>query len=289
MEVEATAPSAAAITSSTFPLFANLPPELRNHIWRDALPARVGPTLCPYKRGLWRPRRLGASDEGHDPSNDELNLLFEFRYDLLDGTQFAVPLALVNREARSVALPWAREQGIEIRARGDGRRDPLFVRPFGLTRDALYVAAEQWDDFLVEPLERPFEPDLVERHLDVVPYVTRLAVPEVLLERHVDSLDEMFRNFYRLEILFVVFDAPSDLLRVDGDSGAPAQWEFTSGGFGPIVWNHHRGDFSFISHVCADHRAVYSRIEQASTAIGNGLSSNHIDNFEIRPCYARRR
>ncbi|KAI1489986.1 hypothetical protein F5X96DRAFT_679405 [Biscogniauxia mediterranea] len=287
----ATTTRATATSPLTFPLFSNLPPELRNHIWRDALPNRVGPALCSYRKGLWRPRRLTASDEGYDPENDELNLLFEFRYDLLDGAQVKVPLLLVNREARSVALPWVREQGIEIRPPcGDGQ-DPMFVRPFSLARDALYVPVGEWDEFIAEPLERSFEPDLIERHLDVVPHVTRLAVPEVLLERHMRSLDEMFQNFFCLEVLLVVLlDASPDLPDAEGDGcGAPAQWEFLSGGFEPIVWDHRREEFSPASHVHENHRALYEKIEQASTEIGIGLSHAHMGSFEIQPCYARRR
>ncbi|KAI1636084.1 hypothetical protein F4809DRAFT_406293 [Biscogniauxia mediterranea] len=288
MDAEATTTRTTVTSPFTFPLFSNLPPELRNHIWRDALPNRVGPALCFYRKGLWRPRRLTATDEGYDPENDELNLLFEFRYDLLDGAQVEVPLLLVNREARSVALPWVREQGIAIRPCGDGQ-DPTFVRPFSLTRDALYVPVEKWDEFIAEPLERPFEPDLIERHIDVVPHVTRLAVPEALLERHMRSLDEMFQNFFRLEVLFVVLDASPDLPDAEGDSEAPAQWEFLSGGFEPIVWDRRREEFSSASHVHGNHRALYEKLEQASMEIGIGISNAHMDSFEIQPCYARRR
>lgn len=72
--------------SSTFPQFQNLPSELRNQIWHDALPENDKPVLCPWKKGCWYPRRLQKSHEGWDP-NEGLNLHLEFRHGLLDHVQ----------------------------------------------------------------------------------------------------------------------------------------------------------------------------------------------------------
>lgn len=97
---------------ASFVLFSSLAAELRNQIWRDALPHHIGPALYSYrKRGCWCPRQLTESEPGYIAGNDDLNLAFEFRTDLLDDdNQYHVPLFSVNREARSIVLAWLQEQ-----------------------------------------------------------------------------------------------------------------------------------------------------------------------------------
>lgn len=89
--------------TTVFHRFADLPPELRNAIWRAALPKDVGPSLFFYRgRGCWVVRRC---DEPYDPYTE-----MEFRTDLLgDDNQYRVPLILVNREAHNLALSWLDE------------------------------------------------------------------------------------------------------------------------------------------------------------------------------------
>lgn len=96
---------------ASFVLFSSLAAELRNQIWRDALPHHIGPTLYSYrKRGCWCPRRLTESEPGYIAGNDDLNLAFEFRTELLDDdNQYHVPLFSVNREARSIVIAWLQE------------------------------------------------------------------------------------------------------------------------------------------------------------------------------------
>jgi len=177
--------AAAATNFSTFPLFSSLALELRDQIWRDALPNEVGPALYFYRKGCWCPRHLLQSDEEYDPENHEFNLNFEFRHDLLNVVQFKVPLFFVNREARNIALAWVREHGIEIRARED-RQSPVFVCPFNPIRDVLYIALDQWDEFLREPDDRCFQPDLLGPLINFkAADVTGIAVPEALLRSEV--------------------------------------------------------------------------------------------------------
>jgi len=177
--------AAAATNSSTFPLFSSLALELRDQIWRDALPDKVGPALYFYRKGCWCPRYLSQSDEEYDPMDHELNLNFEFRHDLLDVVQFEVPLFFVNREARNIALAWVREHGIEMSARED-RQSPVFVCPFNPIRDVLYIALDKWDEFLREPDDRCFQPDILGQIITVKSAdVTRIAVPEALLRGEV--------------------------------------------------------------------------------------------------------
>ena len=280
--------SAAAINSSTFPLFSSLYPELRNQIWHDALPGKVGPALYFYRKGCWCPRRLSKSDEGYDPENDENNLNFEFRHDLLDDTQFEVPLVFVNREARSIALAWVREQGIEIRPREDGQH-PVFVRPFDPSCDALYIALDKWDDFLCEPDDRRFQPDLFEQLVDIKPDLTRIAVPEALLRSEVATLPEMFQYFFHLEVLFVVVDAQPDLQAADNDMKVQRRWEFERTQGGVFFWDDDRGSFDFRDSKYVGDEASYRLIKEASKGLSEGLVKNHIHNFEIQPVFAVRR
>jgi hypothetical protein len=54
---------------------------------------------------------MDESEPDYTPGNDELNLVINFRTDLLDeDNQFEVPLFFVNREAHSIALAWFHEQ-----------------------------------------------------------------------------------------------------------------------------------------------------------------------------------
>ena len=173
-----------ATNSSTFPLFSRLPPELRNQIWCNAVPDKIGPALYFYREGCWCPRLLSKSDKEYGPEYDENILIFEFCYDLLDDAQFEVPLAFVNREARGIALAWVRKQGIELRSY-ENRHYPIFVRPFDPMRDALYVVLDKWFDFLCEPDNWRFQPDLFEQLVDLKSDLTRIAVPESLLRSNV--------------------------------------------------------------------------------------------------------
>ena len=174
--------AAASSNSSIFPLFSSLPLELRDQIWRDALPDQTRPALYFYRSECWCIRDLLPSDEEYHYQNDEPNLTFEFRYDLLDVVQFEVALFFVNREAHDIALAWMREHGIEIRARED-RQSPVFVCPFNLIRDVLYIALDKWDNFVREPdVQYSLRPDLRRRSIHIKPAdVTRIAVSEALL------------------------------------------------------------------------------------------------------------
>jgi len=96
---------------TTFPLFPALPFELRDRIWRAALPERAAPALYVYRgRGCWVARRLTESEPGYMAS-DGGGFAFEFRTDRFEcENQFDLPLLSVNREARRVGLAWLRGQ-----------------------------------------------------------------------------------------------------------------------------------------------------------------------------------
>lgn len=209
-----------AVYPSTFTLFSGLPQELRDQIWRDALPDNVGPALFFYKKGCWCPGQLSESDKFYDPENEEQMLNFEFRHDLLDDAQFEIPLVFVNRESRAIALAWIREQGIEVRSGKNGQNPAFFVRAYDPTQDALYVSPDKWSNFLWEADDRRSEPDLCERDVNIAPDLARIAVPEALFQdalsqTDVATLSEIFKYYFSLEVLLVVVDAQPDLRAVE--------------------------------------------------------------------------
>jgi len=207
---------------------------------------------------------------------------------LLDCVQFEVPLVFVNREARGIALAWVREQGIEIRYRED-RQYPVFGCPFDPMRDALYIALDQWEDFLCEPYDRQSEPDLFEKIVDVKEDLTRIAVPEALLRSEVASPPEMFWSFYNLKVLFIIVDAQPDLQSADNDMKVQRRWEFESTHGGTFFWNDDRGGFDFGGSEYIGDEALYRLIEEANKGLGEALAKSHIRSFEIRPVFAVRR
>ncbi len=278
--------AAVATNSSVFSLFSSLCPELRTQIWRDALPEGIGPALYSYKKGCWCPRRLIESDEGYDPNNDELNLNLEFRHDLLDNVQYDVPLVFVNREACGIALAWVRQQSIEIRPRKD-RQHPVFVRPFDPTSDVLYVAFDKWDDFLTEQYDRQSEPDLFEKLVNIEANITYIAVPEALLRSETSSLNEMIQLFSRIEVLFIIVDAPPDLQCADNDIKVQRRWELESTQGGSFLWNLDGGGFDSGNSEPIGDKTLYRLIEEANKqGLGRELTYNHIRKFEIRPVFA---
>lgn len=280
--------AARATKLSTFPLFSSFPRELRDQIWHDALPDNVGPALYHYRKGCWCPRHLSRFDEGYDPENDENNLKFEFRHDLLDDIHFQIPLVFVNHEARLIALAWVREQGIEVRPSEDGQ-DLVSVRPFDLKRDALYIAFEKWDDFLREPAERQAQPDLFEHLVDIKTGVTRIAVPEALLRDEAASLPELFGYFFNTQTLLIVVNPQSDLQSTDNEVRLRRRWEFESIQGGGFFWDYDRGGFDSEDSEYVGDEALYRLITEAMRGLGEGLTKNFIRNFEIRLAFAVRR
>ncbi|KND89057.1 hypothetical protein TOPH_06261 [Tolypocladium ophioglossoides CBS 100239] len=274
-----------AASSSTFPLFSSLPPELRNRIWQDALPDKDGPALYPYKRGCWSPRHLLESDEGYDP-NDKDNVDLEFRHDLLDYVQVKVPLVFVSREARGIALAWVREQGIEMRFREEAQCH-IFARPFDPVRDALYIAPDKLNDFCLELYDRMSEPDISELIVSIGPDLTRFAMPEALLWSERNMMPQIFEFFSRLAKLFIIVDAQPDF--EDNDIKVQRRWELESTQGRAFVWNHENGGFDLGDGEDINDEVLYKKIEEASKGLGEILVGNLTRTFEIRPVVAVRR
>ncbi|KAH8888140.1 hypothetical protein GQ53DRAFT_749378 [Thozetella sp. PMI_491] len=271
---------------ATFSRFSSLPPELRNQIWGEALPARDGPALYFYKKGFWRPEAPPPSDGEQD--REEI-LEYEFRHELLDRVQVDIPLAFVNREARSIALVWLQEQGIETHF-GDNRQRHVFMRPFDPVQDVLYVAHSKWADFCSEPYDRLFEPDLFERTVNTSSVdFTQIAIPEALLQSENDALSDMLEWFFNIRILYIIIGTePGPIVGPDGREAYP-RWELAKTRGRSFYWQAQRFCFALGDGEPIAEDSSYKRIEEASRGLAERLAREHVPHFEIRPALAIRR
>ena len=281
----------AAATSASFPHFPSLPSELRNQIWNNALPDKDEPALYFYEMGCWRPgRRVIDGDDA---------LFLEFRHETLAHVTVAVPLASVNHEARSIALGWLREQGIERRF-WEATKHHVFARQFDPNHDALYVSPAEWTEFCCEPWDRPFEPDLIEQSYSTWADVTRLALPESKVRSEAAELAETIGFFFPcLAILFIVIDGPPDRQLDVVDVNVQRRWELNSmqGRESEV----HRTPWSddHDHGTCYGDAALEERMEETKTLLRDALADDSNgkdflkDNGEIRfqmwPAFAVRK
>lgn len=239
-----------ATATLAFPQFSLLPPELRNSIWREALPddIQLGPVLVPFKEGCWQCELLG-------PDNTPAVL---FRPELLDAVQLEIPIAFVNREARSIALAWLRKQTPLLRMRRRKEQDPIYVRPFDGEVDTLYVDQSQLDadalweephELIYKSYEEYVKGCNGRRGLRTLrPKIQRIAIAlnEELLKWH-EPLKHIFltvEDYYseNLSEMLVVVNAPPELQSVaDDDSKAdgsiPPRWEYVGTGGDEYIWD----------------------------------------------------
>ncbi|KAF2148354.1 hypothetical protein K461DRAFT_271870 [Myriangium duriaei CBS 260.36] len=131
----------------TFHPFQRLPTELRTQIWHHALRPALAPALIPFHPNLWTP--LGSHDPvvpsavRHRPPEEHI-----FCPSVIS---LSIPLPIVgaNKEARAVALCFARQHGL----------DPIdlgFSRPYDTASDILFVSDHQWHAFAVAANEALF-------------------------------------------------------------------------------------------------------------------------------------
>lgn len=172
--------TAATINSSTFSLFLSLVSELHNQIWHEALSEKIEPALYFYRKRCWCLLHLSRFDESYNPNNNKNNLVFRFRYNLLDDIQFEIPLIFINCEACSIALTWVHKQGIKI-CLCKHRQYLIFKHSFDSRRDVLYIALKKWNNFFCKLNNQLWQLNLVEELIDIEMKLTHIAVSEVLL------------------------------------------------------------------------------------------------------------
>ena len=297
----------ATTNMSIFHLFTNLAPELRHQIWNAALPDEIGPVLYFYKTGGWHPQH---------PGNDESYVDLEYRHDLLDAVQIEIPLFFVDREARHIVLAWIQKQNIKMRvyAHEDGQlQAPVFMSHFDPVHDVLYIAVDKWNEFLCEPDDRCFQPDMVDQFIHVHPAnITRIAMPEALFRGEGEvaaALAELIviiisfsffdlwfsdlqqsqdRYFGQLRVLFIMVDTPLDLQPVKNGMKMQPRWELKNVKGGAFFWNHDHGRFDFNESEHLIDEALRKLIEEINEWLSKELVKNSIRSFEVRPVFAMR-
>ena len=189
--------------SSGFPLFPSLPHELRDMIWQKALPEKLHSAIYFYRYGFWRCRMKQKGDRlvEHGISIDGKSFIpIESHDDFLDDIKYELPLAFVNHETRSIALEWAQETNLKTLLCRDATL-PVFVRPFNSKIDALYVAAELWENFLEQPYEMDGTPAYGEETAELKCAVNRLALSKRFFECSGFFLPSVCKRFFKTLLL----------------------------------------------------------------------------------------
>ena len=265
------------LSKPSFSPFARLPPELRDQIWHDALPAKVGPHLFLYKSGSWGPYQLDEADTEYNTENDELNWEFRWDYNSLQETYFNVPLFFVNYEARGVALDWLHKHGIETRTiiGVENRPRCVFLRSWNLERDAIYVPVKLWNEFLQEPVSRMNRAENEGRTFTMVGGIWHLAVPETLkiTQHDILTLFELI-HYPEVSALYIVLDPQPDLDAIDiNRDDRITRWEFEDAKAGNYIYNDELGKFDFVPGERRCQEFLHKHMED----IANLISAEMVD------------
>lgn len=253
----------ATATLSSFHVFGNLPLELREQIWYNALPEDIPPALYPFTMGCWHSVQLTESDPygDYDPEDEIFNLRLEFRHEMLGHVQVNTPLVFVNHEARRVAVAWAHEKSLLVI---NDQGYPLFGSPFNPGHDILYIADDYVWAFLVEAMERPFEDDMVNRNYSIRSFVEHIAFSEQSIHICDSFLSDLFEFFSPgLQTLVAIIGTlPKEISDNDGLM-IQKRWELVDSR-GAFVWPSHNGDCE--PHVTG-REEFYRRMEEGREQI----------------------
>lgn len=229
-----------------------------------------------YQKGCWFPRRLSDIDHEHD-ANDDNNLSFEFRHDLLDPARVDVPLSFVNREARGIALAWVCEERIDMGFRKDGRCY-MFVHRFDPVRDGLYVALDKWYKFCCEAYDRLFQPDLLDKNVSSDSDIRHIAAPETLVWSGINEIPEMFDWLTGVTVLFIIVE-PQHKLQLEAEQAVQRRLKMAAVPERAFCWNHDHERFELRGGDYIGGEALYRRIERACEWTSEILTRNHIRRF----------
>ncbi|KAL6882469.1 hypothetical protein HDV57DRAFT_63980 [Trichoderma longibrachiatum] len=287
---------------ASFPRFSSLPPELRMQIWWESVPDLDGITLHNYQKGYWDPRNVPkAESEEADAEGargtDEEPITFSFHHEKLNTVHVDVPLAFVNREARGVALAWAREEGLRLHF-NEAKECPVFVHRFEPARDALFVGIDQWRPFCNEPHNRLAEPDLSGLVVNNTTELTRLAVPHTTIWRDVTSLADVLHWYPRLRTMYIVLDIDVDIVRetllAKGDRNKARarlqrqQWKVKDSPERSLVWDREKRQFVWRGRETWSFGSseLCGQMEEMGGELAQRLAEKEDGEFEIRPVYA---
>lgn len=303
--------------NSSFPLFPDLPPELRLKIWRHTLPDHVPPALFTWNSGCWSWRHFHVYGPGYESDPDDLHLIVEFQHTMLKPTRFNnIPLLSVNSEARTLALSWAANNGIEhmrvvpqeTNANADAVATPSVPISGPLTRcfkpeyDAVFVPRLLWAQFLYEGMFQVFDPDYENRIYEYRSQVCYIAVTEGIIndgDEYVQWKD-ILEYFPSLQAVYLVVGAiPEELdcnaaflssgKKWEGAAGIPRRWEVDEGKAWEIVLkNESQGGVDSEWFVMPDNKknlidgALSTKLMVVAKDLHEGMIEHRISDFRIR-------
>lgn len=120
--------------ATSFIYFPQLPPELREQIWREALPPDVRPAIFQLDHGYWRFERGGPRTHGRE------SIICFWNHDLIQNFAIKAPLAIVNREASAVMRRWVARQEFTLPWRvSRDLNQSIYYRNFDPAHDAIFV------------------------------------------------------------------------------------------------------------------------------------------------------
>ncbi|GAM89411.1 hypothetical protein ANO11243_074490 [Dothideomycetidae sp. 11243] len=220
-----------------------------------------------------------TSSDSSDSSNQD-TVIADFRYDILGETCFECPAALVNDEAHEVAARWAERQGGHIRQ--NGNKPAVFVRPFNLERDAVYIPLGKAHDAILPSALPGHSNDYHSWRF----HVQNVAIPLPVLFWGLSRLDDLdFTYRSSLRKIFVLLDPPPGLDAKDGQQ----RFEYRSLAEGSYAWDPELKEMSYHGEKASGFDANYKIIEDAIASFDDWefWIQNHVGSgFEIRPIVA---
>jgi hypothetical protein len=240
---------------------------------------------------------LTSGDAGFDHQIAENNHSIEFRHSLLADAQFDIPLASVNAESRSIVLAWAQEHGIGAVDSADGKQ-LLFQRSFDPSRDVLYSASKNWFDMLTEPTDRSFQPDLLDKNIQVAwpPGTRRIALPESIIRHDAATLSELFDGYYCPNMLYIIINAAPelDLQATDCNTATQQRWVVEPLDRGGALWDGGTWKYNFTlgeehSDEVLWRGEVLWLVDKTIKGVQEGLDESGIKRFEFRLTVAVRK
>lgn len=217
----------------------------------------------------------------------------EFDHTRLPQAHFSVPMFFVNSEARSVALGWMKQHNIQIRYYPEAEA-LLLVRAFDIYYDTLFVPVGQFNEFICEPSDRQFQPDLIYRNLGCPePEVRKVAMRFDKSSEDECRVVEIFEWYRLVETVYAIAkgdEVPVELdefglqPRLELEIDDPAlRWE------GEVD----DGDFEWVDTkgIFVRDGDVYQLLEQeaADSALRERLGNIGPDGFEMKPATLVRR
>ncbi|KAL8393745.1 hypothetical protein RB595_003476 [Gaeumannomyces hyphopodioides] len=259
--------------SPAFHKFLDLPLELREQIWRDALPEESDATLFAHESAYWVP----SAWEGEDGEGEYLSTTaIELDLNHVDAVLLTTPLLNANREARRVAVTWARRRGYNMAhfKAGDATLPLAMARRVDPAIDAIYYPAVE---FLAAGAQEPRDVMPMRTDLGDAPLyspIVAIAVPRAMVEEEDEEIYQRITEVHRRwRVLYVVLDPQPDDVMSD-------TWELQHHpdyGPGSLVWDARAGAFANVRRgngtMDGDVSAVIDAVARGMADMGDSFIS----------------